>query len=111
MPNSGQRRLIDAARALGAIRLNDVQRPVNDYAVPFEELCLLVDFEGDAAVAEYLAQFPRRCRAAVEPSVQIDVMDWHDVHAVMQRKRESADVVARKHRNAFSKRQCGEKRK
>src|SRR6185369_6369245 len=92
-----ERGLVRFAFTIAAAGVEKVDRPVNHHAAPVEPTLDLVDLERDPRVVTYDLQFCSGRRPGVDPLVPEEIRDRLDVHAIVERERNSADVMARQH--------------
>jgi hypothetical protein len=74
---------------------------MNDYAAPIEQRCVLVDFEGDATVAQDLEELATRRCATVNPPFVVHEVNWNDVHPAVNAEGQAPNAVSRKDFLAF----------
>jgi hypothetical protein len=79
---------------LVSLILYAIKRSAHNYTLPVKRPGNLIDFEGYPLIVPESQQLVAWGCAAKEPSVLIDVVDWTDVHLVVEGKTESSDVIS-----------------
>ena len=99
-----------ASRSVALGRIEEVDRAAHDDAAPIEPPLDFVDLERHPRMMLHRRQLRAGRRARVQPAVGEDVRDRLDVHAIVKREREPADVMALEQRDRVVARQLGKGR-